>query len=177
MHDQPRYKPLARSAFFGDERSARPLVADTVARGRLKEDELLETGKDGKDFSAVFPFPVDMTVLKRGRDRFEIYCAPCHGRVGRGDGMVVRRGFKTRPASFHDERLRAKPAGYFFDVISNGFGAMQDYQAQLSVRDRWAVVAYLRALQRSQNATAADVPESARGALAPKAAAAGEHRR
>ncbi len=165
MHDQPRYKPYAKTAFFGDDRSARPLPADTVARGHLKDDDLLYTGKetkDAKDFADLFPFPIDRPALERGRERFEIYCAPCHGRVGRGDGMVAQRGFKTKPASFHIDRLRQKPAGYFFDVVSNGFGAMQDYSAQIPVEDRWRIVAYVRALQRSQNATIADVPAAER---------------
>jgi mono/diheme cytochrome c family protein len=166
MHDQPRYKPYAKTDFFGDARSARPLVADTVARGHLKDDDFLHTGKDGKDFADAFPFAIDMGALRRGRERFEIHCAPCHGRVGRGDGMVVQRGFKTRPTSFHDDRLRQKPAGYVFDVISNGFGAMQDYAVQLPVNDRWAVVAYVRALQLSQNASLEDVPDAERGKLA-----------
>jgi mono/diheme cytochrome c family protein len=168
MHDQPRYKPLAKSTFFGDERSARPLVEDTVARGQLRDDSLIFTGKaesGAKDFADAFPFAVDEAVLRRGQDRYGIYCAPCHGQVGRGDGAVVRRGFKNRPSSFHIDRLRQKPAGYFFDVITNGFGAMQDYSMQLSVQDRWAVVAYVRALQLSQNATLADVPEAERARL------------
>jgi len=166
MHDQPRYKPLARSAFFGDERSARPLVEDTVARGHLRDGSLFFTGKAGGDFADAFPFPVDETVLRRGQDRYRIYCTPCHGQVGRGDGAVTRRGFRNKPASFHIDRLRQKPAGYFFDVIGNGFGAMQDYAAQLTVNDRWAVVAYVRALQLSQNASLDDVPAAERGKLA-----------
>lgn len=166
MHDQPRVKPLAKSEFFTDGRSARPLVEDTVARGQLRDDELLYTGRIGREFSAEFPFPVDRAVLDRGQDRYLIFCSPCHGQLGRGDGTVVRRGFRNRPASFHEARLREKPAGYFVDVIGNGFGAMQDYSAQLGPRDRWAVVAYLRALQLSQNATLADVPPSLRGELA-----------
>jgi mono/diheme cytochrome c family protein len=165
MHDQPRYKPLAKSAFFGDERSARPLVEDTVARGHLEDDSLLFTGKAGADFADAFPFEVDEAILRRGQDRYRIYCTPCHGQVGRGDGAVVRRGFKNRPASFHIDRLRQKPAGYFFDVITNGFGAMQDYSMQLTANDRWAVVAYVRALQLSQNATLAEVPEAERAKL------------
>ena len=165
MHDQPRYKPLARSDFFADQRSARPKVEGTVARGQLKEDTLLYTGKVGADFSTLLPFALDRALLDRGQERFGIYCSPCHGLTGRGDGIVVQRGFRNRPASFHDDRLRAKPAGYFFDVISNGFGAMQDYSAQIAVRDRWAVVAYVRALQLSQNATIDDVPAQERAAL------------
>jgi hypothetical protein len=166
MHDQPRYKPLARSDFFADQRSARPKVEGTVARGQLKEDTLLYTGKVGADFSTLLPFVLDRALLDRGQERFGIYCSPCHGLTGRGDGIVVQRGFRNRPASFHDDRLRTKPAGYFFDVISNGFGAMQDYSAQLAVRDRWAVVAYVRALQLSQNATIDEVPAQERAALA-----------
>ena len=167
MHDQPRYKPLARSAFFGDERSARPLVEGAVARGHLRDDSLLYTGKAGGVLADAFPFPVDETVLRRGQDRFRIYCTPCHGQVGRGDGAVTRRGFRNRPASFHSEGLRQKPAGHYFDVISNGFGAMQDYAAQIQVEDRWAIVAYVRALQLSQNATLADVPPEQRLKLRP----------
>jgi cytochrome c553 len=166
MHDQPRVKPLASSDFFADARSARPLVEGAVARGQLKDDELLHTGKAGPDFSAAFPFPVDRALVDRGQERYLIFCAPCHGQVGRGDGSVVRRGFRNRPASFHEARLREKPAGYFVDVITNGFGAMQDYAAQIPARDRWAIVAYVRALQLSQNATLADVPPQRRGELA-----------
>jgi mono/diheme cytochrome c family protein len=167
MHDQPRYKPLAKSDFFGDERSARPLVEDTVARGHLRDDSLLFTGKAGADFADTFPFRVDAAVLRRGQDRFGIYCTPCHGQVGRGDGAVVRRGFRIKPANLHVDRLRQKPAGYFFDVITNGFGAMQDYSAQIGVEDRWAIVAYVRALQLSQNARIEDVPPAHRGELEP----------
>jgi Cytochrome C oxidase, cbb3-type, subunit III len=166
MHDQPRVKPLAGSAFFADGRSARPLVEGTVARGQLRDDERLHTGRSGQDFSASFPFPVDRALIDRGQERYGIFCAPCHGQLGRGDGSVVRRGFRNRPASFHEARLREKPAGYFVDVITNGFGAMQDYAAQVPARDRWAIVAYVRALQLSQNAGLADVPPERRGELA-----------
>jgi hypothetical protein len=167
MHDQPRYKPLARSAFFGDGRSARPLVEGAVARGHLRDESLLYTGKAGGALADAFPFPVDGAVLRRGQDRYRIYCTPCHGQVGRGDGAVTRRGFRNRPASFHSEGLRSKPAGHYFDVISNGFGAMQDYSAQIQVEDRWAIVAYVRALQLSQNATLQDVPPEQRSKLGP----------
>ena len=166
MHDQPRYKPLARSAFFGDDRSARPRVPGTVARGHLPGDPALETGKTGPAaFVAAVPLPIDMKLLKRGEQRYQIYCTPCHGQVGRGDGMIVRRGYR-QPPSFHIDRLRAQPAGYYFDVITAGFGAMPDYAAQIPVPDRWAIVAYVRALQLSQNATVADVPAQRRGELA-----------
>ena len=158
MHDQPKYKPLAASTFFSDGQSARPLVADTVARGHLDEDVELYTGKTaGGKLVDVLPMPVDADVLRRGRGRFEIYCSPCHDRTGSGHGMVVRRGFKA-PPSYHIDRLRQAPVGYFYDVMTNGFGAMPDYRAQVSVADRWAIVAYIRALQRSQQGTLADVP-------------------
>jgi len=165
MHDQPKYKPLAASTFFHDGQSARPLVADTVARGHLDEDVELYTGKTaGGKLVDVLPMPVDADVLRRGRGRFEIYCSPCHDRTGSGHGMVVRRGFKA-PPSYHIDRLRQAPVGYFYDVMTNGFGAMPDYRAQVSVADRWAIVAYIRALQYSQHATLADVPESERATL------------
>jgi mono/diheme cytochrome c family protein len=174
MHDQPKYKPLGRSEFFDDHRVARPQVPGTVARGQLKDDDVLNTGKVGGAFVDAFPLTLPEPaaerarkteeILARGRERYGIYCTPCHGEVGRGDGMVVRRGYR-RPPSFHDDRLRAQPAGYFFDVISRGFGAMPDYSAQLRVADRWAVVAYIRALQLSQNARLEDVPQEKRAAL------------
>jgi mono/diheme cytochrome c family protein len=161
MHDQPKYIPLRQSSFFGDDRSARPLVAGTVARGTLHADSLLQSGKaDGKD-STVFPFAVDARVMERGRERFNIYCSPCHGRTGLGDGMIVRRGFR-RPPSFHQDRLRNAPVGQLFDVITNGFGAMPDYAAQIAPADRWAIIAYVRALQLSEHATLADVPTDKR---------------
>jgi hypothetical protein len=165
MHDQPRYKALAKSDFYADHRSARPLVAGTIARGQLRDDDALYTGKLGKDFVTAFPFSVTPDVLARGRERFQIYCTPCHGRLGNGEGMVVQRGFK-RPPSFHIDRLREAPPGYLFDVMTNGFGAMADYASQVPVNDRWAIVAYIRALQLSQHASLDDVPEAKRGELA-----------
>ena len=164
MHDAPRYEPYEKSDFFADQRSARPLVAGTVARGHLREDTPATTGKMGAAFVATAPVPVTLELLRRGQERFEIYCSPCHGLSGAGDGMVVRRGFRP-PASFHDPRLRAQPDGYLFDVMTNGFGAMPDYATQLPISDRWAVVAYLRALQLSQQATLADVPPDKRAEL------------
>lgn len=165
MHDQPKYIPLRRSTFFGDGRSARPLVAGTVARGHLDEDPLLYTGRiDGRD-ADVFPFPITPALMARGRERFDIYCSPCHGRTGLGDGMVVRRGYR-RPPAYTDERLRNAPVGHFFDVITNGFGPMPDYAAQIAAADRWAIVAYVRALQLSEHAAVSDVPPADRGALA-----------
>jgi mono/diheme cytochrome c family protein len=162
MHDQPKYIPLRESAFFSDARSARPVVEGTVARGQLRDDALLYTGKTDGAVATVFPFPVDGQVMARGQERFDIFCAPCHGRAGLGDGMVVRRGYR-RPPSFQDERLRNAPAGHFYDVVTNGFGAMPDYAAQINARDRWAIVAYIRALQLAGHATIADVPAGERG--------------
>jgi mono/diheme cytochrome c family protein len=164
MHDQPKYIPLREATFFSDDRSARPLVPGTVARGQLHEDALLYTGKVNGADATEFPFPIDDAVMARGQERFNIYCSPCHGRTGTGDGMVVRRGYR-RPPSYLDDRLRNAPVGHFFDVISNGFGAMPDYAAQISVHDRWAIIAYVRALQLSANATIDDVPADQRGKM------------
>ena len=158
MHDQPKYIPLRPSDFFADHRSERPLIGGTVARGHLDDDVAFYTGKgaDGKPVDT-FPFPVTKDVILRGQGRFNIYCAPCHDRVGNGDGMIVRRGYR-RPPSYHIDRLRSVPNGYIYDVITNGFGAMPDYAAQIEPADRWAIVAYVRALQLSQNASVKDVP-------------------
>jgi mono/diheme cytochrome c family protein len=165
MQDQPKYIPLRPSNFFADGRSARPFVAGTVARGHLGDDTLFNTGKgpDGKP-SNDFPFPVTKEVIERGQNRFNIYCTPCHGRLGNGDGMIVRRGYR-KPPSYHIDRLRQVPNGYIFDVITNGFGAMPDYAAQIPTQDRWAIVSYVRALQLSQNASINDVPAAARTQL------------
>jgi mono/diheme cytochrome c family protein len=161
MHDQPKYIALRESAFFGDARSARPLVAGTIARGQLHEDTLLYTGKVNEADTTVFPFRIDNRVMARGQERFDIFCSPCHGHTGSGDGMVVRRGYR-RPPPYNDVRLLNAPIGHFFDVISDGFGAMPDYSAQLNVEDRWAIVAYIRALQLSEHATIDDVPADQR---------------
>jgi mono/diheme cytochrome c family protein len=165
MHDQPKYKAFRRSDFFGDERSARPLVEDTVARGQLRADAAYYTGKQGTAPVDVLPVAVTPALLRRGQERYGIYCTPCHGATGRGDGMVVQRGYR-RPPSFHIDRLRNEKTGYFFDVMTNGFGAMPDYAAQVPVADRWAIVAYLRALQLSENARLEDVPADRRAELA-----------
>jgi mono/diheme cytochrome c family protein len=178
MHDQPKYKPYRASDFFGDGRSARPLPEGTVARGRLKEDVHLHTGRVNGQLADTFPFAITEASLARGRERYGIYCTPCHGLAGYGDGMVVARGYR-KASSFHVDRLRAEPPGYFYDVIANGFGAMPSYAAQIPVDDRWAIVAYVRALQLSQHATLQDVPPEKRGELgAPAAspAAGGQHR-
>jgi Cytochrome C oxidase, cbb3-type, subunit III len=164
MHDQPKYIPLRQATFFGDNRSARPLVSGTVARGQLNDDALLYTGKENGAHATRFPFPIDAKVMARGQERFNIYCSPCHGRAGLGDGMVVRRGYRHPPA-FDIDRLRDAPVGHFFDVMTNGFGAMPDYAAQVRAVDRWAIAAYIRALQLSGHATLAEVPAAARGKL------------
>lgn len=164
MQDQPKIEPLEANAFFANGAGSRPIVEDTVARGQLRDDALLYTGKVEGQPADLFPFPVTRQVLDRGQERFEIFCTPCHGRAGDGDGIVVRRGLR-RPPSWHSDRLRQMPAGYFVDVMTNGFGVMQDYRAQIGARDRWAIAAYIRALQLSQHATIGDVPEAERGSL------------
>ena len=164
MADQARYEPLEASERFADGRSARPLIPETVARGHLRIDEHMYAGTVDGEPATTLPVDIDLALLERGRERFEIFCAPCHDRVGNGNGMVVQRGFR-RPASFHIERLQQAPVGYFFDVISNGFGAMSSYASQIPAQDRWAIVAYVRALQLSQNATLDEVPEEQRAAL------------
>ncbi|MFN2427562.1 MAG: cytochrome c [Candidatus Binatia bacterium] len=156
MHDAPKYEPLEQSSFFKDKRGSRPLVAGTVARGHLKEDKLLFTGRDGDTLAESFPFPVTAGVLDRGRERFNIYCTPCHARTGEGNGMIVQRGFK-QPTSFHEERLRTMPPGYFFQVMTNGFVTMPSYALQVKAEDRWAIAAYIKALQLSRHASAADL--------------------
>ena len=157
MHNQPKYKPLRASTFFADGSSGRQTVEGTVARGTLKEDEGFFTGKVGTALVAEWPMPVDQALVDRGQQRFNIYCTPCHDATGAGNGMVVQRGYR-KPPSFHEERLRLAEPGYFVDVITNGFGVMPDYRVLVAPRDRWAIAAYIRALQLSQRATATDVP-------------------
>jgi mono/diheme cytochrome c family protein len=165
MHDAPRYEPLEASDFWGDRRSSRPLVEGTVPRGGLKEDVVLHTGRTAEgELAAAFPVAVDRGLLQRGRERFNIYCAPCHDQAGTGQGMIVRRGYRV-PPSFHIDRLRQAPPGHVVDVITRGFGAMPDYSAQVPAPDRWAIAAYVRALQLSQNAPLSDVPEDERRRL------------
>jgi mono/diheme cytochrome c family protein len=165
MHDEPRYEPLERSDFWGDQQSARHLVEGTVPRGGLQEDTVFHTGRtpDGQ-LATKFPMKVDHDLLARGRQRYNIYCSPCHDQVGTGQGMIVRRGFRV-PPSFHIDRLRQVPDGYIVDVITRGFGTMPDYSAQVPAADRWAITAYVRALQLSQNAPLSDLPESERRRL------------
>jgi hypothetical protein len=152
MQDQPKYRPQRPSEFFADGRSERQPVEGTVARGTLNEDTAFYEGKDsaGEDIKE-FPIAVDKIVLQRGQQRFDVYCAPCHGRIGNGLGMIVRRGFK-QPPSYHTDRLREAPVGHLYDVITNGYGAMLNYASQVQPRDRWAIVAYIRALQYSEHA-------------------------
>ncbi len=159
MADQPKFKPLAPTDFFGDGRSERPLVEHTVPRGAIADDALVIP----KDSNA-FPLPVTQELLQRGRDRYQIFCTPCHGLQGDGNGMIAMRGMK-HPPSYHIDRLRQAPVGYFFDVITNGFGAMYSYSAQIPPRDRWAIIAYVRALQLSRDAKAADLPADLRQKL------------
>jgi mono/diheme cytochrome c family protein len=164
MNDEPRYKPLAASDFFADGQSARPRVAGTIAHGHLRLDEAFYTGRVNGAAVATFPVPVTRDLLARGQQRFDIFCSPCHGRAGNGDGMVVQRGFKA-PPSYHIDRLRDAPVGHFFDVMTNGLGAMVSYRSRVSPMDRWAIAAYIRALQLSQLAPLADVPDEQRRRL------------
>lgn len=188
MQDQPKYLPYRGSEIFSDSLSSRPLVEGTVPRGFLRLDQALYTGKSGAqvpppNISGVkvaggaattsvpttpaaatgndvneFPFPITKQILDRGQERYNIYCSPCHGVLGDGRGMIVNRGFRP-PPSYHQDRLRTAPLGHFFDVITNGFGAMPDYSMQIPPHERWAIIAYIRALQLSQNANVADVPQ------------------
>ena len=188
MYDQPRYEPLEASKFFADGLSARPHIEGTIARGALHDDESLATGKHGNQFVSQIPpavygaiydrnlqkfsAPFDETepsalrqaLLERGRERFNIYCSVCHGRTGDGDGMIVQRGFR-RPPTYHSDRLRQSADGYVFDVITTGFGAMVSYANRIEVEDRWAIVAYIRALQLSQHALLEDLSPDERAKL------------
>lgn len=167
MHDQPKYKPQRGSSFFADGRSNRPLVHGTIARGGLNDDELLVSGKLNGEFSKEFPFEVTAKLLERGQSRYAIFCAPCHDSTGSGGGMIIQRGMK-QPVSFHIERLRDAAPGYYFDVMTNGFGAMYDYSDRIKVEDRWAIAAYIRVLQKAQNAKFAEVPADKQLALQQK---------
>ncbi len=152
MHNQPRYKPLAATDFFGDGRSARPAIEDTVARGQLRVDAARFTGKvNGKDVDFM-PIQITKADVARGQERFNIYCSPCHGQLGNGHGMIVSRGLR-QPPSYLDPRLVQAPIGHFFDVMTNGYGSMYSYASRVAVDDRWRIAAYIRALQMSQNAT------------------------
>jgi hypothetical protein len=165
MGRQPKYDPLEPSDFFADGMAARPRIPGTVARGELTDNPFMDTGKiNGADGDG-FPFPVTPLVLDRGQERFNIYCSECHGRLGDGNGMIPSRGFR-RPPSFHTDTLRAARTGHFFDVMTNGFGSMPSYAVQVPVKDRWAIIAYLRALQLSQSSTINDIPSDQRAAMA-----------
>lgn len=162
MYDQPRYEPLEFSSSAKNGQSARHPVAGTIARGTLQEDRHYYTGMEGDSvFTNEFPFEVTLPVLERGRERYNIYCSVCHDRVGTGRGMVVQRGFQ-QPTSYHVDRLRREPVGYFFDVITNGFAKMPSYSTQIPVQDRWAIVAYVRALQLSQYSMVSELPSALR---------------
>jgi len=164
MSNQPRYDPLEPSDFFADGMSARPRIPGTVARGELAIDPVVASGKmNGQDVDG-FPMAVTPAVLNRGEERFNIYCSECHGRLGDGNGMIPSRGYR-HPPSFHTDLLRNAKTGHFFDVMTNGFGAMPSYANQVPVNDRWAIVAYIRALQLSQNATINDVPAAQQATL------------
>ena len=164
MHDQPRYEPFEASDFFDDGRSARPLVVGTVARGFLNEDQHLHRGRIGGELADRFPFAVDRTVLERGRERYGIYCWPCHGATGDGHGIITRRGYPN-PPSYHIPRLVQAPDRHFMDVIRDGYGVMYSYAARVAPADRWAMVAYIRALQLSQDADASALADEDRAAL------------
>jgi cytochrome c553 len=165
MFSQPSEKPLERNSFFQDNNMAsRPLPAHTVARGQLNGDEAFYTGKIGANLVTDFPMPVTREVLLRGQERFNIYCAPCHGRTGEGNGMIPQRGYPA-PPSYHIDRLRTAPVGHFYDVITRGYGVMYSYASRVEPEDRWAIVAYIRALQLSHNAKISDVPEQQRAQL------------
>lgn len=165
MYDQPHYEVYEPTTFFADGSSSRPLVAGTVARGNLRADSLYYEGKvDGK-LADEFPYQVTAEVLETGRERYMVFCTPCHGRLGDGRGMVVRRGFSP-PPTFHSEYLRKKPVGHIYDVITHGYGAMYSYAARIPVQHRWAIAAYIRALQYSTDAKPDDLDENDRKILA-----------
>ncbi len=164
MHDQPRYEPLERNVFFGDKRASRQLVEGAIPRGHLRIDTHFFEGRQDGELVTTFPFPITEVVLARGRERYDIFCAPCHDKTGGGQGMIVQRGFRAPPA-LHLPRLRESSVGHFYDVITNGLGAMYSYKERIKPRDRWAIVAYIRALQLSQHANIEDVPEDIRQEL------------
>jgi mono/diheme cytochrome c family protein len=172
MHNQPRYKPLAASVFFSDGRSARPAIEDTVARGQLRLDQARYTGKvNGKDIEFL-PIKITRDDVARGQQRFNIYCSPCHGRLGNGHGMIVARGLR-QPPSYLDPRLVDAPIGHFFDVMTNGYGAMYSYASRVAVDDRWRIASYIRALQLSQNAPPELQPARAKIVIVPGVVPAG----
>jgi mono/diheme cytochrome c family protein len=161
MYDQPRKEPLEASEFFDDGRASRPLVGGTIARGQLYQDDAYTTGKHDGRLLEDLPEGVElsMELLRRGQQRFNIFCINCHGAAGEGDGMIVRRGYR-RPPTYHSDRLRGMPIGHFFDVITHGFGVMPDYAEQVPVKDRWAIAAYIRVLQKSQYYQTNELPSA-----------------
>jgi hypothetical protein len=161
MHVQPKYLPYDESSFFADGRSERPPVPGTVPRGHLEEDTLLYEGKLNGAAADLFPFAITRGDLERGRERYNIFCSPCHDYTGSGQGMIVLRGFPA-PPDFHMDRLKNAPAGHFVDVISNGIGKMQSYAARVPAEDRWRIAAYIRALQSSTDVSISDIPDEAR---------------
>jgi cytochrome c553 len=169
MHVQPKYLPYEPTDFFADGRSERQPVPGTVARGQLRLDELMFTGRENGVVVDKFPFPITKADLDRGRERYNVYCTPCHDYTGTGRGMIVQRGF-PQPPSYHIQRLREAPAGHFYEVITNGFGAMYSYAARVEPADRWRIAAYIRVLQLSRNAKIDDVPESERQKLTQQSA-------
>ncbi len=169
MHVQPKYLPYEPTDFFGDGRSERQPVPGTIARGQLRVDELMFTGRENGVVVDKFPFPITKADLDRGRERYNVYCTPCHDYTGTGRGMIVQRGF-PQPPSYHIQRLRDAPAGHFYEVMTNGFGAMYSYAARVEPADRWRIAAYIRVLQLSRNATIQDVPESERQKLTQQSA-------
>jgi hypothetical protein len=164
MANEPRYKPLAASTFFADGRASRDLVPGAVARGHEPQAGPLYTGRVGAEEATDLPLPLTPELLARGRERYNIYCTPCHDRVGTGHGMIVQRGY-PHPPSFHIPRLRQAPIGHFFVVMSDGFGSMPEYAPLIPWQDRWAIAAYIRALQLSQYAPAAALPAETRQQL------------
>ena len=161
MYDQPRANALSASDFVPDGAASQQLPPHSVARGELREDQVFYTGRVGETLVAVFPFEVTMPVLERGQQQFNIYCAVCHGRTGAGNGMIVQRGFPA-PPSLHEQRLREAPPGHYYDVITNGFGVMYSYANRVQPADRWAITAYIRALQLSQHAALEQLPPAIR---------------
>jgi mono/diheme cytochrome c family protein len=167
MWRQPKAKPQQKSEFFGDGSVSRLPIEGTVPYGKLRGDDALERGYVNARLVEQMPVPVTAELIARGQERFNVFCRHCHGAIGDGEGMIAQRGYKVeRPvASYHTDRLRQMPVGHFFDVITNGYGAMFPFSDRIPVEDRWAIVAYIRVLQRSQNAQLSDVPAERRGEL------------
>ena len=164
MFDHSKYRPMEESTFFADGSISRPIPANTVARGQLDEDDHFYRGRKGTNLVETFPFSISRETLERGRDRYDIYCSVCHGRTGKGDGMIVQRGF-PQPLDFHIPRLQEAPVGHFYDVITHGYGVMYSYASRVEPTDRWAIAAYIRALQLTEKGTINDIPPGERAQL------------